>query len=259
MSKQDSIHAKWYWQIGAWLVLVIIIGFIYPYATYPELWGGAFYKIINYQWLGFIILSSLALKQTFQKAIAKNQKLSYHDIWLLSVFFGVTIIWLAYFTASYTSYALGALSFSFALYLSVLLLIYKRKQSFVSVEKKEKYASSKIASDEATDLLKKLDQTLTEHKLYTNPNLTLSQLASALKVKPHLLSQLLNDNLSKSFSQYINEYRVREAKLLLQTEGNLKMEIIAEKSGFNSNSTFYAAFKKVTNTTPAKFTQSVNH
>ncbi|WP_374108005.1 helix-turn-helix domain-containing protein [Tenacibaculum aquimarinum] len=77
--------------------------------------------------------------------------------------------------------------------------------------------------------------------------------AKKLNIRPQLLSQFLNNNLSKSFSQFINEYRIEEAKHLLKTHPNLKIEIIAEKCGFNSNSTFYTAFKKVTSTTPAKY------
>ena len=78
-------------------------------------------------------------------------------------------------------------------------------------------------------------------------------LAKALHIRPQLLSQLLNNNLNKSFSNFINEYRIEEAKRLLLEDSNLKIEVIAENCGFNSNSAFYTAFKKVTNTTPAKY------
>jgi AraC-like DNA-binding protein len=44
-------------------------------------------------------------------------------------------------------------------------------------------------------------------ELYKNPNLKLSDLASRMNISAHQLSQLLNDNLGKSFSTYINEYQ----------------------------------------------------
>ncbi|WP_148638366.1 AraC family transcriptional regulator [Olleya sp. ITB9] len=187
--------------------------------------------------------------------LTKNKKLNYNEVWSLSVFFGVFIIWLAYYTASYTSYILGAFLFSFVFYLSGLLLFYKRKKEFVIPLKKEKYANNQIEKDEVNRLLSKLESTLKEQELFKNPNLTLPILAKKINIRPQLLSQLLNNDLNKSFSQFINEYRIEEAKILLNTEPNLKIEIIAEKCGYNSNSTFYTAFKKITNTTPAKYTK----
>ncbi|GAA3513993.1 hypothetical protein GCM10022393_29800 [Aquimarina addita] len=195
------------------------------------------------------------MRGTLKKLITPKEKLNYNEVWLISVFFGVFIIWFTYFTSSYTSYILGAFSFSFVFYLSGLLLFRKRKQDFIVSVKKEKYANIKIEENEANRLLEKIEFTLTKEELYKNPNLTLSIFAKKINIRPQLLSQLLNDNLNKSFSQFINEYRIEEAKHLLMTNTNLKIDIIAEKSGFNSNSTFYTAFKKVTNTTPAKYIQ----
>ncbi|QIE58235.1 AraC family transcriptional regulator [Rasiella rasia] len=184
---------------------------------------------------------------------SRKQKLDYDEIWSLSVFVGIFLIWLAYFTSEYTSYILGAFAFSFVLYLSILLLYFQRKKKFTISEKKEKYASSNIEEDEAEALVTKLTNVVTENQLYKNPNLTMPALAKKLHIRPQLLSQLLNDNLNKSFSNFINEYRIEEAKRMLSEDASLKIEVIAEQCGFNSNSAFYNAFKKVTNTTPAKY------
>ena len=94
---------------------------------------------------------------------------------------------------------------------------------------------------------------MVDQKLYKNPNLTLPVFAKKLNIRPQLLSQLLNNNLHKSFTLFINEYRIEEAKKLLKANSNLKIEVIAEKCGFNSNSTFYTVFKKITGSTPAKY------
>ena len=140
------------------------------------------------------------------------------------------------------------------LYASVfVLLAYRNKKEITPASTKPKYANKKIEASEATQLLHKIEHLMAYEKLYTDPNLSLSKLAKKLTISPHLLSQLLNDNLNKSFMQFINEYRIEEAKRMLKTNQNLKMEIIAENCGFNSNSTFYTVFKKFTNTTPAKY------
>jgi len=63
----------------------------------------------------------------------------------------------------------------------------------------------------------------------------------------------LNDNLHQSFNDFVNSYRIEHAKTLLQGDTAMKMEDLAERSGFNSLSTFYTAFKKQTQLTPAKY------
>lgn len=251
-ARVKEVKSHWYYQLSFLFSLVVVVGYLYPYEKHPELWS-QFHTFINYQWLALIITSAFSMKAIFIKVFDKNEKLDHNDVWVLSVFFGVFLIWAAYFTSSYTSYITGSLSFSFTLYLAILLIYYQSKKSLVVSEKKEKYAGNKIEPNEANQLLKTIEIIVNEQELFKNPDLTLSELAKKTKVRPHLLSQLLNDNLNKSFSQFINEYRIREAKVLLKTDANLKTEIIAEMCGFNSNSTFYTAFKKVTNTTPAKF------
>lgn len=253
--QHEKSNKSFYFQSSVLLIITLSVGFLYPYQKNIDLWVNYIYRVIDYQWLTYILLSALLLKTTFRNMLTKNKKLNYNEVWSLSVFFGVFIIWLAYYTASYTSYILGAFLFSFVFYLSGLLLFYKRKKEFVIPLKKEKYANNQIEKDEVNRLLSKLESTLKEQELFKNPNLTLPILAKKINIRPQLLSQLLNNDLNKSFSQFINEYRIEEAKILLNTEPNLKIEIIAEKCGYNSNSTFYTAFKKITNTTPAKYKQ----
>ena len=139
---------------------------------------------------------------------------------------------------------------------TLLLFYYQRKKTTSSSVQKEKYVGNKISEKEAAKLLLTIHTVLNKHELFKNPDLTLPQLAKEIKVRPHLISQLLNDNLNKNFSLFINEYRIEEAKRILDSNSNLKIEVIAEMCGFNSNSTFYTAFKKITNTTPAKYSNS---
>lgn len=253
-AKQSS--KPFYIQLSALLLITLGIGFIYPYHKNVALWTNYLYQIINYQWLAYIIIVAFLLKDSLRKLFIKNKHLKYDEVWNLSVFFGVFIIWVAYYTSNYTSYILGAFSFSFVLYLSGLLIFFKRKKDFTVSIKKEKYSNNQINETEVKQLIEKIKVALEEEKIFKNPNLTLPILAKKINTRPQLLSQLLNNNLNKSFSQFINEYRIEEAKHLLESNSNLKIEIIAETCGFNSNSTFYTAFKKITNTTPAKYTKN---
>ncbi len=249
----NQSNKLFYFQILLFLLIIWGVGFLYPYEKNIQLWSDYFYKIINYQWLVYILASGFLLIKPLRKVIRKNTKLNYDENWTISVFFGVFVIWIAYYTASYTSYIIGAISFSFVFYLSILLLFLKKKKDFIVLAKKEKYANTQIDENEANRLIEKIKSTLIREKTYKNANLTLPILAKKLNIRPQLLSQVLNDNLNKSFTQFINEYRIEEAKHLLKTQTHLKIDVIAENCGFNSNSTFYTTFKKLTNTTPAKY------
>ena len=88
--------------------------------------------------------------------------------------------------------------------------------------------------------------------------MNLHNLVEGTGFSKHRISELLNNELGKSFYDVINEYRVNEAIKLLD-EGKHKdytLEHIAEKSGFNSKATFYRIFKKNTGKTPNKYIQS---
>ncbi|ETN95877.1 helix-turn-helix domain-containing protein [Zhouia amylolytica] len=254
VSPIKSIGFKDLLLLGLLAIFITVIGVLYPYGSYPELWGGYFYKAINYQWFLFIVASVFLFRNQFSKLIKKE--LSYQEVWVVSVISGVFIIWVAYYTSYYTSYIIGAISFSFVLYLSILLIYNKRKKSFKLEEKKEKYANQKIDEETANKLINEIDAVLRTEALYRNSNLTLVQLAKKLHMRPHIISQVVNDHLKTNFPLFINSYRIDEAKQRLQTSPNLKMEIIAEECGFNSTSTFYAAFKKLEQTTPAKYAKS---
>jgi len=244
---------KWKIHLGILVSVILSIGLSFPYKNHPELWG-KYYWVFYYQWLFYLCLSGYLLKGKLQLLISKSP-IEQSDIWLLSIFIGNAIIWFAHYSASYTSYIVGALSFSFVFYLLILLFIFRPKTEVVN--ESHKYADKKISEDEAKVIIDKLGILMDEEALYKDPNLTMPKLAKKLNILTPRLSQLVNDNLNKSFTLFINEYRIKSAKSLLTQEKPMKMEVISERCGFNSNSTFYAVFKKIAGTTPAKYRESV--
>jgi AraC-like DNA-binding protein len=91
---------------------------------------------------------------------------------------------------------------------------------------------------------------MTGEEMFKNPNLTLNELAKAVNLTSHQLSQVLNDDLGKNFTSYVNEYRINEACRMMTKEHPFSLEAIGYEVGFNSKSTFYSAFKKLKSTTP---------
>ncbi len=103
-----------------------------------------------------------------------------------------------------------------------------------------------------TDQLKKAVE---GDKIFLDPEMNLQILASKINTNTKYLSRYINQVHNKSFTNYINELRVDEAKKLMLTEDtrNYTLETIASMCGFNSKSAFNTAFKKVVNQTPSEF------
>jgi AraC-like DNA-binding protein len=101
----------------------------------------------------------------------------------------------------------------------------------------------------------KLESYMKKNKPYTNPGLTLNELAQKLKLTPHLLSKIINEGYNKNFFDFINEYRIEEFKLRFEDPRNRQytMLAIAFEVGFNSKTSFNRAFKKMTQQTPREF------
>jgi AraC-like DNA-binding protein len=110
------------------------------------------------------------------------------------------------------------------------------------------------------DLLDKLKHALETEKRYLDPNLTISALAKELHTNREYLSRTINHFYRKTYTDYINEYRVKAAIQLFEdiTSGTVKnctMLQVAHASGFKSTSTFNPAFKKVIGGTPTGYKQ----
>lgn len=93
-----------------------------------------------------------------------------------------------------------------------------------------------------------------EH-VYLNPRLRLSELAMLLGTNRTYLSQYLNQNCESTFYDFVNDYRIHHAKLLLHSTDDT-LETIAMNSGFNSLSTFRRAFVQREGMSPIEFRAS---
>lgn len=128
------------------------------------------------------------------------------------------------------------------------------------VEEKEalvamKYEKSMLTPERSERYLNKLLQLMEAERPYTDGDLTIQKLAQQLSIPLQHLSQTINERLGKSFPDFINSYRVEEAKKKLADPALKHLSVlgIAEEVGFNSKSSFNAVFKKHTDMTPSEF------
>jgi AraC-like DNA-binding protein len=112
-----------------------------------------------------------------------------------------------------------------------------------------------IARQPATDVLATLDMYMRKEKPYLDPRLTLDQLAGAVDVPARVLSQVIGASEDENFYGLVNRHRVAEARSLLLSprEVRTSVEAIGLMSGFRSRSTFYEAFRREVDMTPAEF------
>lgn len=132
-----------------------------------------------------------------------------------------------------------------------LYLLFRRK----SLKKEEKYKNSSLNPQFVEECIKKLNRIMEIEKLYLDVDISLSILAEKISVSPHILSQILNEQMNRKFSDYINMYRIEEVKRILATHRGAQQKIaaIALDVGFNTTVAFYSAFKKYTGQTPIQY------
>ena len=100
-----------------------------------------------------------------------------------------------------------------------------------------------------------LEPLMVDDKVYTNPELTLDLLARKIGISPRTLSSVINGHYGCNFFEYINQYRVQEAKRLLSSRefyNTTELDIMYE-AGFNSKATFNGFFKKMEGMTPSQY------
>ncbi|MBE0369040.1 helix-turn-helix domain-containing protein [Pseudoalteromonas aurantia] len=111
---------------------------------------------------------------------------------------------------------------------------------------------NKFKCAEHVDLVKKLTYAMQSEKLFLNPQLSLSELAEHIKINNTDVSATLNICLQMSFYDFVNQYRIDEAKRLL-CKSRCKILAVAYDAGFNSKSNFNRLFKAHTGVTPSQY------
>jgi len=140
----------------------------------------------------------------------------------------------------------------------------EKKKKNESVTKIDDSASknesrSAINIEQKKYLEKKIIHLFEEEKIFLDQDLTLIKLSELLDTNKSYASKVINDFTDKNYNNFVNEYRVNEArKLFAERENwNYTIEFIAFRVGFKSKSTFNIAFKKFTGITPSYFLSSI--
>lgn len=113
-----------------------------------------------------------------------------------------------------------------------------------------------LQAEYENDILR-LSEYMSEYKPYLEEEVTLHSLALKIGFKEKHLSFIINKVVGQHFFDFINSYRIEEAKELLKKK-ELNIQQIMFEVGFNSKSSFNTAFKKYTSLTPSEYRKSLD-
>lgn len=113
----------------------------------------------------------------------------------------------------------------------------------------------KIADDVVDQYFRVLMVYMEKEKPYLQEDCNIQIVSEQTGISVHHLSYILNQCFEKNFPDFINEFRIKEAKKLLTTNLHTKitLEAIGYDCGFGSKSCFNKAFRKYTNLTPSEY------
>ncbi|WP_448548497.1 helix-turn-helix domain-containing protein [Thalassotalea fusca] len=130
-----------------------------------------------------------------------------------------------------------------------------RQNNNEKAEKSSKYQRSALSKDQAKRIADKLNNVMQNEKLFFDSSLSLPKLANHMGISANYISQTLNESLDTNFFDFVNGWRIKEAKARI-VESNDTVLAIALDVGFNARSSFYKTFKKETGMTPVEYRKS---
>lgn len=208
--------------------------------------GGLFLSYVSI--LGYYIVT---LRYYIVEQISFTTELR---VWLKSILIISAILLVAYSPAlfKYVGYIGGAALYCIGvLAAGYIFILHKNPKTIFS----SKYRSSPIKASKTKEIVDKLESVMSIEKFYLDSELTLNSLAKRIDVSSHQLSQIINKEFQKSYNDYINLFRLKEATARLECPkyNHLKISAIAFECGFNSQPTFNTLFKKHYQVTPSQY------
>lgn len=121
--------------------------------------------------------------------------------------------------------------------------------------KVEAYAKSGLTEEKIEQGAAKIENTMTSERLFLDDELTLDLLSQKCEMPSSHISQIINQHFQMNFYDFVNQYRIDEAKKMLLSIEYDKLSVlgIAYDCGFKSKSSFNRYFKKFCGTTPSEF------
>ncbi|WP_231562053.1 helix-turn-helix domain-containing protein [Colwellia psychrerythraea] len=271
---------------GPILVLLVMLPFIFmispaeklalanPLTRDPELWKIAVFTCLSATFV-FILFTVLFLVMALKLHNSHRQQLMerFSEIeqrslgWFRTVLVIWGVVWLMYAV----EFSLGALGwfwfgsgvllpilevFALAIFIQQALSQKVLNESEKGLPRSSQTRAALLSADKMQLIAVKLERAMIDDKLFLQDNLSLNKLSESISETENHISETLSQFLHTKFFQFVNSFRVEEAKKALQDSDKL-ITSIAFDVGFNSKSTFNTAFKKIVGYSPTAYRNSL--
>lgn len=209
----------------------------------------------GYLGLLYFTIIYLGVAAWFLRIIYNERKIYFP--WYRNLYIGILIFCFSYFT-NYTlglnSYITGPVLYTPIIYF-ISFILFRNNEIFTPIGDKRKYKNINLSEEQVSRHLDRIHSVMKDQKPFLQRNFSLGTLSELTAIPKHLLSRYFSENLKQSFTDYTNHYRIEKAKQLLENPSykNHKIAVIAYECGFNSISSFNAAFRKVTSVAPSEY------
>lgn len=272
--------------LGPILVLLVMTPFIFlisteeklalasPETRNPELWQLAIFTctVTTLLFIAYTIVflsKALNLHKSHQQQLQERFSNIEHKSldWFKPILIVWGFVWLMY-AVEFLLNALGIRWFgsgvilpmfeimALAVFIQKALVQKKLSQSDKGVPQANKTRAALISTEKMQEIAAKLEYIMTEDKAFLADNLSLNKLSENIAETENHISETLSQYLNTNFFQYVNRFRIEEAKLALRNKDKL-ITTIAYEVGFNSKTTFNTAFKRIVGDSPTAYRKSL--
>ncbi len=246
LDKNKTFSIRHYMHMVPFLLFLFFIPVVPRNGQFEIFWN---YGIIVYHLFVYLFLSWYLIFKK-RKDVSKNL-----FVWYRNILLGASLIWFFYLgnlLAFRFHYITGPIFYTLLIYAFTYIFLNRHKFNL------EKYSSSKLNDSSSKLLFKKVKILFEEEKLFLNEHISLKTVSAKLETNPRNISRAINENRGQHFYEFVNNYRIEKAEVLLKDKAlfNEKIATIAYESGFSNVTSFNTAFKKKNGITPSAYRKS---
>lgn len=216
-----------------------------------------FLTLIAAHCCGILAYGFIAVKRYNRRLLMTCSNTEHLDLrWLRFIFYLFVVIFVVWFSSTLLPSALSAICYNLlcaAIFLLLCFFVSRQENMTAVLEFSEPTTAAEVETQEKDyHFEERFEQLFQAKEIYLNPDLTIVDLATALGTNRTYVSNYINQKLHTTYYQYVNSWRLRRAADLLTTT-TLSLDEIAQRSGFNSRSSFRRNFIQEYGITPGDY------